>query len=143
MKTIAKQNLRVEDPNDRYGDSSFNLTLSNEILSLKDIGSITNIVQQAAIAHKYEFKIDTQFTEKPETDEEIATVKAAKEANEQERKQREDARREELVAKVILKASESDDPYSIAIQNAIDDLSSWDQSPVRKLLKERDLLTLA
>ena len=142
MKSIAKQNMRIEDPNDRYGESSFSLTISDEILSLKDIGLITQIIQSAALSHDYEFRIDTQFIIKPETDEEIAEIKATKEAEEAARKQKEDERREELVAKVRFVATSSDDPYNIAIQNAIDDLPSWDQSPVRKLLKARDLLTL-
>jgi len=142
MKTVTVQNLRIEDPNDRWSPNSLSLTLDTNIFNDKQIIAITSICQQAALNVDFELTMTASHYEKPETDEEIAEVKAAKEAYEAARKQKEDERREELVAKVILVATSSDDPYNIAIQNAIDDLPSWDQSPVRKLLKARDLLTL-
>ena len=143
MNHFTKQNLRIEKTDDRYGPSSFSITLSTEVLTISDIGKITNILQASALHAGFELNMTTDKFEVPENEEEIAAVKAAQEADEEARKQQEAARREELVAKVILKASESDVPYHFAIQDAIDDLSSWDQSPVRKMLKERNrLLTL-
>lgn len=139
MKRVVKYSLTVNPREDRWGSRSSSLTLTTEVFSPAEIAKITSMVQIAALKAEFEFSIqDSQF-EIPVSAEEIAEKKAQEEQEKLESAERESVRREEVLAKVINDACCSHKVYTLAVEDELDELSSWDREPIRRLLKERGL----
>lgn len=142
MKQVTRHTITINPLDERYGQRSCTIALSTEFFTAKEIATVTQLVQIAAIQGKAEFNVTCLDYEIPESDEEVAEIKAKAEQEKAERLAETDARKELLLAQVIEKAGASGMPYTAAIEDALDTINSWESNGVRTLLKERNLYYL-
>jgi len=142
MKHITKHTVTLYPQDERYGSRSFSLTLSTEIFNAEEITTMTSVAQVAALQNGWNFEVLSNQSDVPETEEEIAEEKAKEEQDKLEREAKAKSRKEDLLAQVIAGIDATPNGYTLAVEEQLDKILSYEREGIRTLLKERNLYSL-
>lgn len=142
MKHVIKQTIQIQCVDDRYGNRTSSIALSDEVFSPTDIVKITGIAQAAALKAgvDFEFAVASQTFDIYETEQEKQEAKEIADAEAAERAEKTRLHRQELVDKIVVLIEASEKPYVEAAEDALEEVvPGWEQHYVRDMLKEQRL----